>query len=117
MFDLKLNSGGDLHIGADGDVSTTESIVQAVSIRLRWCLDEWRLGPGLGFPYYEEVFVKNPNLVKIKYLLRDLIMQVDGVTNVNSVEIETDPQTWKAKITVVFAVGEETYKEEVITNG
>lgn len=117
MFDLKLNSGGDLHIGAEGDVATTGSVVQAVKIRLKWVLGEWRLSPALGFPYYEEVFVKNPNLVKIKSFLRDLIMQVDGVTDVASVEIETDAKTRKAKFTVVFVVGEETFKEEVITNG
>lgn len=117
MFDLMLTSTGDLTIEADGDVSTTKSITQAVTIRLKWFIGEWRLGPAFGFPYFEEVLVKNPNLTKIKFLLRDLIMTVEGVTGVGSIEIKTDPKTRDAKIAVVFMVGEDTYAEEVKING
>lgn len=116
MFDLKTTTSGDLFIDAVGDVATTESIVQAVTIRLRWFANEWRLGQGLGFPYFEDVLVKNPNIVKIKYLLRDEIMSVDGVTGVEQIDIDVDKKTRQAHISVIFTVGEETYKEEVNIN-
>ena len=80
MVDIKLNRDGDIDVSAIGDISLTESVRQAVLIRLRWIYDEWRLGPELGFPWFEEVFVKNPNTVKIRSLIRDEIMQVEGVT-------------------------------------
>ena len=75
MVDIKLNRDGDIDVSAIGDISLTESVRQAVLIRLRWIYDEWRLGPELGFPWFEEVFVKNPNTVKIRSLIRDEIMQ------------------------------------------
>ena len=116
MFDLRMMQSGDLYLDDAGDVATTDSIVQAVTIRLRWFANEWRLGQGLGFPYFEEVLVKNPNIVKIKYLLRDEIMSVDGVTGVERIDIDVDKRTRQAKITAVFTVDNETYKEEVNIN-
>ena len=79
MLDIKLNADGDLDVSAFGDISTTESVRQAVLIRLRWIYDEWRLGPEYGFPWFEEVFVKNPNTVKIKQLIREEILKVSEV--------------------------------------
>ena len=35
MYDLKLTNSGDLEISEDGDVSLTQSVRQAVLIRLR----------------------------------------------------------------------------------
>ena len=119
MFDLKLDETGDLELSAMGDVIPTDSIAQTVKIRLKWFLEEWRLGPTFGFPYFQEVFVKNPNLTKIKFLLREQIMEVEGVTNVTETEIQVDPKTRTAKITVAFTAdgSPETKTEEVIING
>ena len=50
MIDLKLDATGDLELSAAGDISATDSIVQAVRIRLLWFFGEWRLMPSLGFP-------------------------------------------------------------------
>jgi len=117
MIDFLLTSTGDIYIGPEGDIATTNSVAQAVYIRVKWFLGEWRLGPDKGFPYFEEVFVKNPNLTKIKFLLRDLIITVEGVTNVGSIDIEPDLKTRKAKISYIFMVDEETYNQEVIIGG
>lgn len=119
MFDLKLTSSGDLDINELGDVSTTSSVSQAVAVRLRWFLGEWRLGPTFGLPYYEEVFVKNPNLTKIKFLLRELVIGVEGVSDVTKIEIELDRKTRRAQIAVAFVADgyPENYNEEVIIYG
>ena len=70
MVDIRLNESGDIDVSAVGDIFITESVRQAVLIRLRWFFGEWRLGPDMGFKWFEEVFVKNPNLVKIRSLMR-----------------------------------------------
>ena len=59
MKDLLLNIGGDLYIDpATGDIEITDSVEQAIQIRLRWFIAEWWLGPGYGIPYWEEVLIE-----------------------------------------------------------
>lgn len=113
MLDFKLTEDGDLELTEEGDILTTESICQAVRVRLRWFLEEWRLGPKMGFPYFEEVFVKNPSEAKIRHLVRETVMSVDGVTDVESIEYSTDRKTRSSTIAVVFCTDEETFREEV----
>ncbi len=113
VIDLKLDASGDLELSAAGDVSATDSIVQAVRIRLLWFFSEWRLGPGFGIPYFENILVKNPNEVKVRHLIREAVMSVEGVTNVQGVGLSIDKKTRRATITVAFSTDEQTYKEEV----
>jgi hypothetical protein len=113
MMDLKCTTNGDLELTDDGDILATESVRQAVKIRLLWFFDEWRLGPELGFPYFEYVFIKNPNETKIKSLIRDTVMSVDEVTDVTEITYELDKQTRSAAISVEFITDEDTFREEV----
>ena len=57
MNDLLMTMDGDLRI-TDHDISATDSIVQAIMIRLRWWFGEWKFGPGYGVKYFEHVLVK-----------------------------------------------------------
>ena len=50
MYDLKLNESGDLEVNDFGDVMLTQSVRQAVLIRLRWLFGEWRFAPEAGVP-------------------------------------------------------------------
>lgn len=113
MIDFKLDAEGDLELSLAGDISPTESIVQAVRIRLLWFFQECRLGPGLGIPYFENILVKNPNEVKVRHLIREAVMSVEGVTNVRGVDLAIDKRTRQATITVAFSTDEESFKEEV----
>ena len=117
MVDIKLGADGDIEVSLVGDISLTESVRQAILIRLRWIYDEWRLGPELGFPWFENVFVKNPNTVKIRSLIRNEIMQVDGVTAASVDSVKYDPAKRTATFAYTCAVGEETYRDEVTMNG
>lgn len=117
MLDFQLIGTGDLFISPAGDIAATQSVAQAVSIRLKWFAGEWRLGNALGFPYFEEVFVKNPNLAKIQYLLRDLVLAVDGVTGVTGIEIKPDVSNRRAAVRIAFLVGEDTYRKELTICG
>lgn len=113
MLDFKLTQDGDLALTDKVDISVTESICQAVRVRLLWFLGEWRLGPDLGFPYFEEVFVKNPNETKIRHYVRETVMEVDGVTNVTDITFSVDKKTRAATIAVSFCTDVETFREEV----
>lgn len=113
MLDLKLTNDWDLDLNGESDVSVTDSICQAVKLRLLWFLGEWRLGPGLGFPYFEEVFVKNPSEAKIQHYIREVVMAVDGVTDVTDIDFQMDKRTRNATVTVAFCTGEDTFREEV----
>ena len=64
MLDILLDSGGDLKVSETGDISLTESVRQAIRIRLLWFLGEWRLGPLLGLDYWGTILVKNPRLLE-----------------------------------------------------
>lgn len=117
MLDIKLNADGDLDVSTSGDISMTESVRQAVLIRLRWIYDEWRLGPEYGFPWFEEVFVKKPNTVKIKQLIREEILKVSEVRAADVTKVDYDPAKRTAKFYYTVKVGEETYREEVTLYG
>ena len=82
-----------------------------------WIFNEWRLGPEYGFPWFEEMLVKNPNLVKLRQLIRDEIMKVDGVTRAEVSEIKFDKAARSATFIYVCYVGEEVYREEVTLYG
>jgi len=113
MIDLKLDASGDLEISPAGDISATESIVQAVRIRLLWFFDEWRLGPAFGFPYFENLFVKNPNEVKLRHLIRETVMSVEGVTEVKEISFQQERSTRQTAISIIFSTDEDTFREEV----
>ena len=116
MTDILLTHDGDLSIGDSGDVSLTESVRQAVRIRLLWFLGEWRFAPKFGMPYFEEILVKNPNIERLRRAVRDEVLSVTEVDDVRNVAISADPLTRSAKVTLDIVVGEETYREEVAVN-
>ena len=113
-MDIKLDSSGDIVVNDDGDISLTDDVRQAVRVRLLWILNEWRLGPDFGFPWFEEVLVKNPNLERIAGDIRSAVSKVDGVERVTSVVYNLDKQTRKVRIGCAFIVDGELLKEEVI---
>lgn len=92
MKDVLLTAGGDLAINSAGDISLTDSVQQAIAIRLRWFADEWRLGKDIGVPYFEEVLIKKPDTAKIEQIVRDEILSVSEVRDVKSVVCEVRPE-------------------------
>jgi len=113
MTDILLTPGGDLHISEWGDISLTESTRQAVKVRLQWFFDEWRFAPEFGVPYFEEILIKNPDTERIKLLVRDAAMLVDGVTDARNITVVINEPERSAAITLDIVTDEETYREEV----
>ena len=103
MIDLKLDVTGDLELSAAGDISATDSIMQAVRIRLLWFFGEWRLMPSLGFP----------NESKLRHLIRETVMSVDGVTDVSEILFNIDKKSRRASVEITFNTDEDSFREEV----
>lgn len=114
MYDLKLDRTGDLEISEAGDVMLTQSVRQAVEIRLRWLFGEWRFAPENGVPYLERVMVKKPDIEGIKQILRQEIMAVDGMEDVMNLNIVIDDKTREAVITFDGTADGENFSEEVL---
>ena len=116
MLDILLDRSGDLLVSETGDVSIANSVRQAVKVRLRWIYNEWRLGPSLGFPWFENVLVKNPDSAMIQQLIRAEIMKVEKVKDAAVIFFEYDRKERNAKIIYTIKVDDETYREEVTLN-
>lgn len=109
MYDIKLDTSGDIEF-RDGDILLVDSVIQAVTIKLKWFFNEWRFGPDYGIDYYGEYFVKDPDLDLIEGEMRSQIEEVDGVDNVEYIKIEADKTNRLLKVQIkIVSAGE--YKE------
>lgn len=114
MLDILLTEDGDIRINQDGDISLTDSVRQAIKIRLKWFLGEWRLGPEAGLPYFEEILIKNPNIPRCCEIFRDAILSVKEVTNVTDLSLDVDPVKRRTLLKFTAVTMEETFNEEVL---
>lgn len=96
--DLFLDSNGQIAFYAD----TVSRIKQAIRCRLQTVQGEWYQNPDIGVPFFDEVAVKNPNLVTLKHLFTSVISGVDGVKTVDSIDLSFSQGTRVLYIT--FAV-------------
>lgn len=106
MKDILLSSDGDLVVNSVGDISLTDSVQQAIAVRLRWFAAEWRLGRDIGVPYFEEILIKNPDTSRIERIVRDEILSVDEVDEVKRVVCDVRPEMRTAYIRYEACVGE-----------
>lgn len=114
--DILLNKDGDLYFEG-ADIVLADSVRQKINIRLRWFFQEWRWDDEAGIPYFEYLFIKNPNLNQVKEIIEEQIFNVDEVTEVNDVSIEIDSKSRRATITYDAATDEKTFREEVVIYG
>lgn len=113
MNDLLMTKDGDLAV-RDNDIQTTDSIIQAINIRLKWFFSEWRYGPDYGVKYFENIFVKNPKKQVIISEISNQILDVDGVASVDSVTLEINNSTRTALIKYTITTESmERYEKEV----
>lgn len=95
MSSLKLNDGGDLDLsgGALSLISGPLESVQKLRIRLQFFLGEWFLDQNIGIPYYERIFLKNPNLVDIQGIFRKTAESTPGIATSDSWDLRYDNTT------------------------
>lgn len=92
MLDLQLDNSGDLLV-SNYDLSLIEGvdqIAQNLAIRLRFFLGEWFLDIEQGIAYYQDIFIKSPNQIQVENLLKNEILETDGIIEITSFEAEYD---------------------------
>jgi len=104
MIDLLLDekSGDLMLVNFDvGLIEAREQIAQNLAIRLRFILGEWFLDIDAGVPYYEDIFVKSPNQYRVESVLKEEIVNTEGVVEILSFNTQFNSQT--RKFSVVFS--------------
>ena len=103
--DIALDVNGDWKVAASPNgmdlqlIGDGPALQQAVTIALEFFLGEWFLDQSVGVPWFQDIFIKNPNSAAIQAIIRTAILAVDGITSVSSVTISTTPQTRGVTIT------------------
>jgi len=81
MIDLQLDSSHDLNV-ADNDlvlIEDEDQVSQNVDIKLQFFKGEYPLDIKFGVPYFENVFVKSPDIPAISAIFKAAIMNVPDV--------------------------------------
>ena len=91
MKDLLIDKNGDLVVNPTTGVSITDSVAQAITIRLKWFFNEWRFAPQYGVPYFEEILIKNPSNLRVRQIIRDEVLSVKEVEQVTNLDISVKP--------------------------
>ncbi len=89
-MDLNQDSDGDILV-TNGNVafnSGIESIRQHLQIRLRTFAGEWFLNTSVGVPYFDSVFIKNPDLTVLNTVFTKVILDTPGVISLSSLSFE-----------------------------
>jgi hypothetical protein len=116
MDDILLTRDGDLFVNDQGDIQLTTSVRQSVIIHLQWFFSEWKFSPQFGLPYFEEVFIKNPDLQRIRRIVRDEVEKVEAVVEARNITIDLDNYTRKAIITLEVVTTSDFFREEIEIN-
>ena len=111
--DILLDSDGDIKLNEYGDAILTNSIVQNINTHLRWFMGEWVFDESRGMSWFEDVFVKNPDTDLVARMVRSEIGEIDGVTSVESVDIDVDNQSRSAVIRWTAKADKEKLESEV----
>lgn len=109
-MDIKLSYRVDAENPIPGDIflqngqmvltsEVAEATAQRLRIRLCFFKGEWYLDQRLGIPYFSEVFVKNPNLNRLKSMFRSVILSTEGVATVSRLKLTMDRETRAATLT------------------
>lgn len=102
--DLLLDENGDLKISY-GDLQLTgdeNTVKQRIKLALLTFKGEWFLNEDLGIPYYQEILGQKNSLDSIKSIFIDAIQRIDGVKELQSLNIKLDDSS--RNILIQFAV-------------
>ncbi len=83
----------------EGQLVLVENVAEAAAIELnnkfRFVKGEYFLDIRQGVPYFDVVFVKNPDILIIRELFRKIILSARGITSVIDIQTSLDRQTRK----------------------
>lgn len=87
-------ANGDLVLVKDG-----AAIRQEAQIRMGFFLGEWFLDQTQGVPYFQDIFVKAPNLSAIKTVLSDEVLKTVGISSLTSMLLDHDASARTLRVT------------------
>lgn len=92
-----------------------DATAQRLKIKLWFFLGEWFLDQRVGIPYWEQVFIKNPNQAALNALFRKVIQEDEAVLVINQFEFVIS-ETRAARLTfkVETTDGPLTFDEEFV---
>lgn len=76
----------------DPSYPASRAVLQDLFIRLRFFYGEWFLDPTQGLPYFQYVFVNNPDLRLIESIFRRVILGTPGVATLETFSLTFDAQ-------------------------
>ena len=106
MADLALDPlTGDILIkdASFSIVRGDDALLQHLALRLRFFLAEWFLDLRVGIPYYEDILIKNPDLVLVQGIFREVILETPGVDSISrfDLSVESSTRVMKLDFTVI----------------
>jgi len=107
MKDLKLTADGDLDISS-GDAVIVDSLAQAILVRLRWHLGEWKINKNYGVPYFDNVLGQKFNETFITQDIFDVFSEVKGIKSVESFSVRRRGRGVHIRFAVIGENGRET---------
>ncbi len=66
------------------------AVIQRVRQRFQMGLREWFLDQQLGLPFYEDVFVKNPDIGQVTSIFRNTLVSTPGISSLISMSTTLD---------------------------
>ncbi len=107
---------GDIELSADGDLQLTDSIIQQITIKLKWFAREWKMNRAYGIDYYGEMLNKSPSLAAIESDMIETILSVEGVTDVKLFKITVDRVTRTAYVNFTAVINGKTEEGRINLN-
>lgn len=93
MTTIKLDTNGDLAIENGSFVLLSDLVAetsQRLQIKFRFFLGEWSLDPRVGFPLFEKILVKAPDLGEIRRLIRETLLGDPAVDSIATLDLDFD---------------------------
>jgi len=98
----------------DSDVSEVEQVAQNITIRLKLIYGEWFLNTQLGVPWFDKVFVKNPDLSAIDIIIKSVIAETPEVTGI--IQYSSSINRALRKLVISFQATTIYYENVVLEN-
>lgn len=94
---IRVIPAGDVALvgGSASKVDGDEYVRQKLSSRFKFFLGEWFLDRRLGIPYYQDVFVKNPDMLLVRSIFRQVVLGTPGIVSLPRFKALFDSATRK----------------------
>ena len=105
MLVRRLDDNHDMTFGQGiaNMAQDAESVAQRVKTRLLLLFNEWFLDTDAGVPYLQDVAIKPANLPLAEAVVKQAILDTDGILEIRSFTITLDPNTRRLTVQATVA--------------